>query len=335
MVTLGEELLKKIFIRKLNIEITRKCNFKCEHCMRGEAQNIDMSEEMVEKILENYFMIYHLEITGGEPLLNVPLIRKIFETLEKNNIGVKCISITTNGSIRSKDLADLINRYSIKYKNIEFNYSSDLFHKSQMENWEEEINKSVEFYKEYGIVLKDLKNPASYEILSFNGRAKKLKGQIKRFKWDKKLHMVAFIDREYLYEIPESSLYYSANGNIYLSSMHSFEDVDNEKIGNVMDAGKNIIDMIFYWNRKYPITEREYGIYKFFKGQKELNGYKGGKKEEEITEFMINRFELLLELRKNLIADFPQYTTQQIIECTPVDKYVYPGIINLFDKTNK
>lgn len=326
--------MKKALIRKLNIEITRKCNFKCEHCMRGEAQNIDMPEEMVEKILENYFSIYHLEITGGEPLLNISLIKKIFETLEKNKIGVKLINITTNGSIRSKDFADIINQYSSRY-NIEINYSSDVFHKLQLENWEEEIDKSVKFYKEYGIVLKDLENPASYEILSYNGRAKNLKGQIKRFKWDEKLHMVTFIDSKYFYEIPESSLYYSANGNIYLSSMHSFDDVDNENIGNVMDESKNIIDMIFYWNRKYPITEREYGIYKFFKGQKELNGYRGGQKEEEITEFMINRFELLLELRRNLITDFPQYTTQQIIECTPADKYVYPNILNFFDKTNK
>ena len=302
--------------------------------MRGEAQNIDMPEEMVEKILENYFSIYHLEITGGEPLLNISLIKKIFETLEKNKIGVKLINITTNGSIRSKDFADIINQYSSRY-NIEINYSSDVFHKLQLENWEEEIDKSVKFYKEYGIVLKDLENPASYEILSYNGRAKNLKGQIKRFKWDEKLHMVTFIDSKYFYEIPESSLYYSANGNIYLSSMHSFDDVDNENIGNVMDESKNIIDMIFYWNRKYPITEREYGIYKFFKGQKELNGYRGGQKEEEITEFMINRFELLLELRRNLITDFPQYTTQQIIECTPADKYVYPNILNFFDKTNK
>ena len=171
--------MKKALIRKLNIEITRKCNFKCEHCMRGEAQNIDMPEEMVEKILENYFSIYHLEITGGEPLLNISLIKKIFETLEKNKIGVKLINITTNGSIRSKDFADIINQYSSRY-NIEINYSSDVFHKLQLENWEEEIDKSVKYYKEYGIVLKDLENPASYEILSYNDRAKNLKGQIKR-----------------------------------------------------------------------------------------------------------------------------------------------------------
>lgn len=326
--------MKKIFIRKLNIEITRKCNFKCEHCMRGEAQNIDMPKEMIEKILENYFAIGCLDITGGEPLLNIPMIQRIFEILVKNNIGVKLINITTNGSIRSREFADIINKYSIKY-NIGFNYSSDVFHKSQLENWEEEIDKSIKFYKEYGIDLKDLENPASYKMLSYTGRAKNLKEQVERFKWDKKLHMVAFVDSKNFYEISESSLYYSANGNIYLSTMHSFDDVDNENIGNVMDESKNIIDMIFYWNRKYPITEREYGIYKFFKGQKELNGYRGGQKEEEITEFMINRFELLLELRRNLITDFPQYTTQQIIECTPADKYVYPNILNFFDKTNK
>ena len=24
------------------IEVTRRCNLRCEHCMRGEPQNIDM-----------------------------------------------------------------------------------------------------------------------------------------------------------------------------------------------------------------------------------------------------------------------------------------------------
>lgn len=303
--------------------------------MRGESQNIDMTEEMVEKIFENYFSIYHLEITGGEPLLNISIIKKIFEVLERNEIMVRCISITTNGSIRSEEFAEIITKYSNRYKDIEFHYSSDLFHKLQIKNWEDEIKKSVEFYKEHGVDLRDLENPASYESLSFTGRAKNLKGQIKRMKWDEKLHMVEFNELDNIFEIPETSLYYSANGNIYLASMHSFDDVDKENIGNVMNPNRNIIDMIFYWNRKYPMTQREYGIYKFFKGNQELNGYKGGEKEKVLSESIIQRYEKLMELRRSLIKDFPQYTTEQIIETTPIDKYIYPDISKIFDKTIK
>lgn len=334
-VTLEGDNLNKVNLKTLSFEITRDCNLQCMHCGRGNSQKITISEEIIDKVLDNINSCPYIVLTGGEPLLNVPLIKKIFEKIKENKIFVYGISITTNGSIRSKDFVDIIKQYPDICKEFLFKYSSDVFHKSQLSNWKEEIEETVNFYKKYDIELEDLENPASYETLSFTGRAKNLKDKIKRLKWDKKLHMVKFIDNDKFYDIPESSLYYSANGNIYLASMHSFEDVDKENLGNVMDDKRNIIDMIFYWNRKYPITEREYGIYKFFKGNKELNGYKGGEKEKEITEGIINRFENLIELRRNLLNDHPQYTTEQIIEITPIDKYICPDISNIFDRTNK
>lgn len=297
--------------------------------MRGNAQNINMTEEMIDKIFNDYFLIKHLDITGGEPLLNIPLIKKVFETLEGKNISVYGLSITTNGTIRSEEFANILKQHSKRFKEISFTYSSDVFHKSQIENWEDEIKSTIEFYRERGIELIDLKNPASYDSLSYTGRAKDLKGKVKRFKWDKKNHMIEFLDKENFYELPYTSLYYSANGNIYLASVHSYDDVDQENLGNVMDD-KFIIDKIFYWNIKYPITQKEYGIYKFFKGLQELNGYKDKKIEEQIVVEVVDKFENLLELRKKLIGDFPQYTTENIIECTSIDKYIYPEISRIF-----
>ena len=36
---------KKIGFASGIVEVTRKCNLKCEHCMRGEAQNVTLTKE--------------------------------------------------------------------------------------------------------------------------------------------------------------------------------------------------------------------------------------------------------------------------------------------------
>ena len=39
-------------------EVTRRCNLSCEHCLRGDAQNLDMTKETVDKVLD------HIESIG-------------------------------------------------------------------------------------------------------------------------------------------------------------------------------------------------------------------------------------------------------------------------------
>lgn len=39
-------------LKAVNIELTRRCNMNCEFCARGEAQNIDMSTEIIDKTLD-------------------------------------------------------------------------------------------------------------------------------------------------------------------------------------------------------------------------------------------------------------------------------------------
>jgi MoaA/NifB/PqqE/SkfB family radical SAM enzyme len=53
------------------IEITRRCNMKCEHCLRGAQQRLDIPDDVLSKfflrIRDSY--INHLCLTGGEPSL--------------------------------------------------------------------------------------------------------------------------------------------------------------------------------------------------------------------------------------------------------------------------
>ena len=43
----------KFILNDLAIETTRRCNMKCEHCMRGLSQNIDITPELIDMIFDN------------------------------------------------------------------------------------------------------------------------------------------------------------------------------------------------------------------------------------------------------------------------------------------
>lgn len=85
---------KKLILNELAIEVTRKCNMKCAHCLRGEAQKRNIHKAYITKALQDISSIGSLTITGGEPTLNIPAIRFILEELK---ISVSNFYIVVNG----------------------------------------------------------------------------------------------------------------------------------------------------------------------------------------------------------------------------------------------
>ena len=84
----------------LMIEVTRRCNFSCGHCLRGEAQNKDLDIFKFRRYLidEDIKYINHLTITGGEPLMAVKQLKEIAAELRWGNVGLGTVYIATNGS---------------------------------------------------------------------------------------------------------------------------------------------------------------------------------------------------------------------------------------------
>lgn len=83
------------------IEVTRKCNLQCEHCLRGCAQNKDMSKEVIDKFFKalqkNNVDSISITFTGGEPTLNLTIINYTIEKLRQSNISLNYFYIATNG----------------------------------------------------------------------------------------------------------------------------------------------------------------------------------------------------------------------------------------------
>ncbi len=86
-------------INNLIIEVTRRCNLNCMHCLRGEKQLLDLDASYLETLLEklNVKGIGTITFSGGEPSLNLDCIIEIRSILKRERIDVGNFYMATNG----------------------------------------------------------------------------------------------------------------------------------------------------------------------------------------------------------------------------------------------
>lgn len=85
-----------IVVENLYLELTRKCNLKCAHCMHGDSRNEEMSDKTIERIFEDVNEINCLEFAGGENSLAVDRLKKVIAEIKKNKTIVRQVNIYTN-----------------------------------------------------------------------------------------------------------------------------------------------------------------------------------------------------------------------------------------------
>lgn len=128
--------MPKIIINNLYIEVTRKCNMNCNHCLRGEKENENLSLNDINKLFDNEILkIKNLTITGGEPTLNIKAILQIIKNIISNNIFIDHFVMVINGSIYNQSLIDELNNFYNYYQKNYHHYpkfflicSQDQFH---------------------------------------------------------------------------------------------------------------------------------------------------------------------------------------------------------------
>ena len=99
----------ELYIEHLAIEVTRKCNMKCEHCLRGAAQRKTINNTYIYKILSFIDNISSLTLTGGEPTLAMDTLEHIRECITYSNCNVGNFYMVTNGkAINVEKLANWI-----------------------------------------------------------------------------------------------------------------------------------------------------------------------------------------------------------------------------------
>lgn len=100
-----------ISVGSLILEVTRSCNMCCDHCLRGSAQATRMTKKMIEEILSKVDSISMVTFTGGEPTLNLKVIRHFFETAKQMGKLPSAFWLATNGKEHQLELANLLLEY--------------------------------------------------------------------------------------------------------------------------------------------------------------------------------------------------------------------------------
>ena len=226
------------------IEVTRRCNMCCAHCLRGDAEAVDIQEKYIDAFLDSFAnagYISSLTFTGGEISLNIPAIRYTLNAVRERNISVGSFYMVTNGKAVDK-MADLA-LASLECWNScddKDDYSCGLCISS--DDFHEEIS------SESASILSGLKYNRDDKVTDFRkhylineGRAKTINAnQIL-----KREPMVSKLTIEYErncaqrseagIDITDGELYLNAIGDVVVGCDWSYESQKKYRIGNVMD----------------------------------------------------------------------------------------------------
>lgn len=86
-------------VDQLILEVTRKCNMSCPHCLRGAQQNCDMSYETAIAAINQFSSINSITFSGGEPTLCGETIEKIVNYIIDNGVDIYGFYMATNGKV--------------------------------------------------------------------------------------------------------------------------------------------------------------------------------------------------------------------------------------------
>jgi len=254
------------------IEATRKCNMRCEHCLRGAAQRKSISDNHVYKFLNLIDNIGTLTISGGEPTLAMPSLKQIENCIRYGSVDVGNFYMVTNGkSICVDDLADWIyNMYEVCSDNeiSMLGFSFDTFH-TQMFNWKqlEKHQRNFDRLQEvmecsYGItgngcgasiVGKHSDKTWGYHSLITEGRGEEI--------GTREINPLLFEtwENDNDIQISETTLYLSSNGYIVSGCDWSYHSIDTRKdirIAHIDDinCSDDLIEAIKKYNAKLEKT---------------------------------------------------------------------------------
>jgi len=243
----------EIIYKELGIELTRRCNEKCAHCLRGDALDVDLSKEIIDSLFDNndIRLIENLLLSGGEPTMNGQALSYLVDKIIEKRVVIGTYRVIINGTYYDPLFGDAIKRlheyidrvgwnklYNVMYANSfgRIGISQDQYHK---EVKQEVLDKLNELPSKI-IILDDEYN--SEKLLPY-GRAfdNSLSSNIGN------LSKLTDIEGSYIINkygndgIQINKQYICANGNVCLDPNYPFKVLDEYKIGNVLEG--SILDM--------------------------------------------------------------------------------------------
>lgn len=229
----------KLQISDLIIEVTRRCNLSCEHCLRGEPQNLSMKEEYLRNLLSQVSYISTVTFSGGEPTLpsGMKAIDMFIDLCYEYNVSVGSFYIVTNGKKWRTDFPRLIWRLHNLCDDNEvsgIDVSGDQFH------WEvEEYKRKVFTYtleeglEEEGLTVDDvyigIRGEIDYKAVITEGRGEDFGGRKNSDGISNLIIDTYDYDDESTLVVQEGNIYLNCKGNIVVGCDWSYKSQDKEE----------------------------------------------------------------------------------------------------------
>jgi len=92
--------VRTMYIETLGIELTRRCNLKCAHCLRGGAQRKDMDVQTIRRLFTKQGLksVNTVVLSGGEPSLVPHIIEDFTRMLYDLDQKIGFFYMATNGT---------------------------------------------------------------------------------------------------------------------------------------------------------------------------------------------------------------------------------------------
>lgn len=228
----------KLTITEMVIELTRKCNMNCCHCLRGEVECLDISDEYLDQFFSNVNHIYTITLSGGEPSLVPDRIKAVIKYAKKHNVTIDNFYMVTNGKVVSKEFINAVLDLYLYCDDHEYSHlalSNDRYH----ENVSDENLKLLKAFSFF--TYKDNeKYPLSDENLISQGRAYE-NFEVQRDYQMSNLSIEDYGDDEF---IIDGMVYLNCEGNILGDCNLSYETQRNTDliICNIADQNTNLIE---------------------------------------------------------------------------------------------
>lgn len=221
-------------IQTLCLELTRRCNMHCAHCLRGDAQQSDIKTEVIDAALKNVSSIDSLVFTGGEPTLNVPAIRYTLDKCKELDVRVFGFYLVTNGKEVTREFLEVMLDWYVYVVQCggetEFSglaLSRDMYHeKIPFEN--EVLLRGLSFFRE------DKFQKGSRWLLS-EGRGAALNEALNSVSPECARISCTEDEDEKIVSIEDSPIYVTVAGDVILGCDWSYGNQAQHQLGTVFD----------------------------------------------------------------------------------------------------
>lgn len=229
-----------MFVENLMLEITRFCNFSCEHCCRGASQNIIMSDETVQNVFRGIKRVRRLLLTGGEPLIAQDTLKLLLKMMQEGIFEADIIDIITNGTIMNSQVLWILKEMQ-KVTNLQLKVSGDIFHKLEclrFGKWEER-NENLKCFQElfnaeeygrddtcdfYSISLYKIGRACNITLERLNEISMLINKKYIIDSINNPIHLETFVEGDILF----GALYVDVNGNLIRMNILDYEKEDEE-----------------------------------------------------------------------------------------------------------